>query len=176
MDATAWVVGTFARSVSMLWPAFPDLVWDMKRPPSISPAAVCRLTVVRNALSQASRVQRLLDPVGGHDWRQPTMKTIAVTAITFGALLAGTGVAHADNDSDYINNLKSHGLSPTPGISETQWEAGAIKAAHDICGMAASGQSRDGIKAHYAAKNPDNANNVNVTIDAAVATYCPQYW
>jgi hypothetical protein len=104
------------------------------------------------------------------------MKTIAATAIALGALLSGVGVARADADSDYINNLKSHGLSPTPEISETQWEAGAIKAAHDICGMAASGQSRDGIKALYTAKNPDNANNVNVTIDAAVGAYCPQYW
>jgi Protein of unknown function (DUF732) len=104
------------------------------------------------------------------------VKAIAATAITLGALLSGAGLAHADADSDYINNLKSHGLSPTPGISESQWEAGAIKAAHDICGMAASGQSRDGIKARYAAKNPDNANNVNATIDAAVGTYCPQYW
>ena len=104
------------------------------------------------------------------------MKAITAIAITLGALLSGTGVAHADADSDYITNLESHGLSPTPGISETQWQASAIKAAHDICGMAASGQSRDGIKAHYTAKNPDNANNVNVTIDAAVATYCPQYW
>jgi hypothetical protein len=104
------------------------------------------------------------------------VKAIAATAITLGALLSGAGLAHADADSDYINNLKSHGLSPTPGISESQWEAGAIKAAHDICGMAASGQNRDGIKARYAAKNPDNANYVNATIDAAVATYCPQYW
>jgi hypothetical protein len=104
------------------------------------------------------------------------VKTIVATAVTLGVLLSGAGVAHADADSDYINNLKSHGLSPTPGISESQWAAGAIKAAHDICGMAASGQTRDGIKAHYAAKNPDNVNNVNATIDAAVATYCPQYW
>jgi hypothetical protein len=104
------------------------------------------------------------------------VKAIAATALTLSALLVGAGVAHADTDSDYINSLKSHGLSPTPGISESQWEAGAIKAAHDICGMAASGQSRDGIKARYGAKNPDHADNVNATIDAAVATYCPQYW
>ena len=103
------------------------------------------------------------------------VKAIEATAIT-SALLVGAGVAHADADSDYINSLKSHGLSPTPGIPEAQWEAGAIKAAHDICGMAASGQSRDVIKARYAAKNPDHADNVNATIDAAVATYCPQYW
>jgi hypothetical protein len=107
---------------------------------------------------------------------RPAMKAVAVIAITVGALLSGTGVAHADADSDYINSLKAHGLTPTPGVSEPQWQASAIKAAHDICGMAASGQSRDAIKARYAAKNPDNANNVNVTIDAAVATYCPQYW
>ena len=104
------------------------------------------------------------------------MKIIAAMAITLGALLSAASVAHADADSDYISNLKSHGLSPTSGVSESQWEAGAIKAAHDICGMAASGQSRDGIKAHYASKNPGSVANVNATIDAAVATYCPQYW
>jgi Protein of unknown function (DUF732) len=104
------------------------------------------------------------------------VKAIAATALTLGALLSAAGVAHADADSDYIDNLKSHGLSPTPGISESQWEAGAIKAAHDICGKAASGQSREDIKAHYAAKNPEDVNQVNATIDAAVATYCPQYW
>jgi Protein of unknown function (DUF732) len=103
------------------------------------------------------------------------VKAIAATAITLGALLSGAGVAHADADADYIANLKSHGLSPTQGISESQWEAGAIKAAHDICGLAASGQSREAIKARYAAKNPGDANQVNATIDAAVAAYCPQY-
>jgi Protein of unknown function (DUF732) len=108
--------------------------------------------------------------------RQSAMKLIVGTAITIGAMVLGTGVAHADNDADYINNLKSHDLSPAPGTSESQWEAGAIKAAHDICGMAASGLSRDGIKAHYTAKHPDNASTVNATVDAAVATYCPQYW
>jgi hypothetical protein len=107
---------------------------------------------------------------------EPAVKAIMGTAIALCALLSGAGVAHADADADYINNLKSHGLSPTPGISESQWETGAIKAAHDICGMAASGQSRDAIKAQFAAKNPDHANNVNATIDAAVTAYCPQYW
>ncbi len=105
-----------------------------------------------------------------------TVKAIVGSAITLGALLSAAGVAHADADSDFINSLRSHGLSPTPGISESQWEASAIKAAHDICGLAASGQTRDGIKAQYAAKNPDHVNNVNATIDAAVTTYCPQYW
>jgi hypothetical protein len=104
------------------------------------------------------------------------MKLIAAAAFSIGALVLGAGVAHADNDSDYINNLRSHGLSPTPGTSESQWEASAIHAAHDICGLAAQGQSRDGIAAHYAARHPDNGNTVRVTVDAAVATYCPQYW
>lgn len=116
------------------------------------------------------------DPAKNDDGRAPTVKSVAAIAATIGALLSGAGIAHADADSDYIANLKSHGLSPTPGISESQWEASAIKAAHDICAKAASGQSREGIKAHYAAKNPDEANQVNATIDAAVATYCPQYW
>jgi hypothetical protein len=104
------------------------------------------------------------------------MKLIAATALTIGALVLGTRVAHADADSDYLNNLKSHGLQPSPGTSESDWAAGAIKAAHDICSLAASGTSRDGIKAHYSAKHPDNASTVNATVDAAVATYCPQYW
>jgi hypothetical protein len=38
------------------------------------------------------------------------MKLIAAAAFSIGALVLGAGVAHADNDSDYINNLKSHGL------------------------------------------------------------------
>jgi hypothetical protein len=97
-------------------------------------------------------------------------------AILIGATAGFAPIAHADDDADYINNLKQHGLSPTPGTSESQWETTAIRAAHDICGKAAAGYSRDGIKAHYTAKNPDNADSVNVTVDAAVATYCPQYW
>jgi hypothetical protein len=53
------------------------------------------------------------------------MKPIVALTLTLAALVLGAGVAHADNDSDYINNLKSHGLSPSPGTSESQWEAGA---------------------------------------------------
>lgn len=97
-------------------------------------------------------------------------------AMLIGATVGLVPIAHADGDSDYINNLKQHGLSPAAGTSESQWETGAIKAAHDICGMAAAGDSRDGIKAHYTAKHPENADTVNATVDAAVATYCPQYW
>jgi Protein of unknown function (DUF732) len=108
--------------------------------------------------------------------RKPMMKVLAALAFTAGALVLGTGVAHADDDSDYISNLKQHGLQPSSGTSESDWAAGAIKAAHDICGMAASGTSRDGIKAHYTAKHPENASTVNATVDAAVSTYCPQYW
>ena len=104
------------------------------------------------------------------------MKLIAAATITLSMLTLGTGMAHADSDSDFINNLEQHGLSPSPGTSESQWEAGAIRAAHDICGLAAQGQSRDGITAHYAAKHPDGGNAVRVTVDAAVATYRPQYW
>jgi hypothetical protein len=62
------------------------------------------------------------------------------------------------------------------GSSESEWEATAIRAAHDVSGMAAAGYSRDRIKAHYTAKHPDNADSVNVTVDAAVATYCPLDW
>ena len=104
------------------------------------------------------------------------MKPVAAVALAVAALVLGAAVAHADNDSDYINNLKQHGLSPSPGTSESQWEAGAIRAAHDICGLAAQGQSRDGIAAHYAARHPDIGATARVTVDAAVATYCPQYW
>ena len=87
-----------------------------------------------------------LDAVSSRPWQTPqstgidnssqtmgelTVKAIVGSAITLGALLSAAGVAHADADSDYINSLRSHGLSPTPGISESQWEASAIKAAHD---------------------------------------------
>jgi hypothetical protein len=101
-----------------------------------------------------------------------TMGGVMLIGVTVGC----APIAHADNDSDYINNLKQHGLSPAPGTSESQWETGAIQAAHDICGKAAAGYRRDGIKAHYTAKHPDDADTVNATVDAAVATYCPQYW
>jgi Protein of unknown function (DUF732) len=102
-------------------------------------------------------------------------KTICAVML-IGAFVGLAPIAHADDDADYINNLKQHGLSPGPGTSESQWEAGAIKAAHDICGMAAAGYSRDGITARYAARNPDSGDTVKVTVDAAVATYCPRYW
>ncbi len=93
-----------------------------------------------------------------------------------GATVGLAPFAHADADSDYINNLKQHGLSPAPGTSEGDWETTAIKAAHQVCGMAAAGYSRDGITAHYTAKHPDSGDNYKVLVDAAVATYCPQYW
>jgi hypothetical protein len=102
-------------------------------------------------------------------------KTIGAVML-IGAAVGLAPITHADDDADYINNLKQHGLSPSPGASESQWEAGAIKAAHDICGMAAAGSSRDSITARYAARNPDSRDTVKVTVDAAVATYCPRYW
>jgi hypothetical protein len=102
-------------------------------------------------------------------------KTIGAVML-IGAAVALAPIAHADDDADYVNNLKQHGVSPSPGTSESQWEAGAIKAAHDICGMAAAGYSRDSITARYTARNPDSRDTVKVTVDAAVATYCPRYW
>ena len=104
------------------------------------------------------------------------MKLIVAAAITLGALVLGTGVAHADDNSDYINNLKSHGLSPAAGASESQWETGAIQVAHEVCGLAAAGNSRDRITARFTAQHPDNGNAVRIMVDAAEATYCPQYW
>jgi|SRR5271156_3704681 len=104
------------------------------------------------------------------------MKLIVATAITLGALALGTGAAYADGNSDYIDNLKSHGLPPAAGASESQWETGAIQAAHQMCGLAATGLSRDGITAHFTAQHPDDGNAVRIMVDAAEATYCPQYW
>jgi hypothetical protein len=104
------------------------------------------------------------------------MKLIVALAFTIGTMVLGAGVAHADNDSDHINNLKSHGLFPSTGTSESQWETSAINAAHEICGLAAAGYSRNGIKVHCTAKHPDNESTVNVMVDAAMATYCPEYW
>jgi hypothetical protein len=57
-----------------------------------------------------------------------------------GAAIAFAPVAHADNDSDYINNLRSHGPSPV-GISESQWETEVISSGHQICDMAAGDQA-----------------------------------
>ena len=91
-----------------------------------------------------------------------------------GAAIAFAPVAHADNDSDYINRLKRHGLSPV-GVSESQWETEVISSGYQICDMAAGGLSRDGIKAHFEAKYPDKKEIVDTMTDAAVATYCPQY-
>jgi hypothetical protein len=96
-------------------------------------------------------------------------------AVLTGAAIAFAPVAHADKDSDYINNLKNHGLSPV-GISESQWETDVISNAHQICDMAANGLSRDGIKAHFEPTYPDKKDIVDRMTDAAVATYCPQYW
>ena len=101
-------------------------------------------------------------------------KAISVAVLT-GAAIAFAPAVHADNDSDYINNLKSHGLSPE-GTSESQWETAAISAAQTICGMAAGGLSRGGIKAQFEAKYPDKKDVMDKMTDAAVATYCPEYW
>jgi Protein of unknown function (DUF732) len=67
-------------------------------------------------------------------------RTIGVAVLT-GAVIAFAPVAHADNDSDYISNLRSHGLSPV-GVSEAQWETEVISNGHQICDMAAGGLSR----------------------------------
>ena len=104
-------------------------------------------------------------------WYQ-TMGAVVVIGATIGL----APIAHANTDADYINNLKQHGLSPTPGTSEGDWETTAIKVAHQVCGMAAAGNSRDAITARYTAKHPDTADDYRVLVDAAVATYCPQYW
>jgi Protein of unknown function (DUF732) len=96
-------------------------------------------------------------------------------AVLSGAAIAFAPVVHADNDSDFINNLRSHGLSPV-GISESQWESDVISNAHQICDMAAGGLSRDGIKAHFEPAYPDKKDIVDRVTDAAVSTYCPQYW
>jgi hypothetical protein len=67
-------------------------------------------------------------------------RAIGVAVLT-GAAIAFAPVAHADNDSDYISNLRSHGLSPV-GVSESQWETEVISNGHQICDMAAGGLSR----------------------------------
>jgi Protein of unknown function (DUF732) len=66
-------------------------------------------------------------------------RAIGVAVLT-GAAIAFAPVAHADNDSDYISNLRSHGLSPV-GVSESQWETEVISNGHQICDMAAGGLS-----------------------------------
>jgi len=101
-------------------------------------------------------------------------RAIGVAVLT-GAAIAFAPVAHADNDSDYISNLRSHGLSPV-GVSESQWETEVISNGHQICDVAAGGLSRDGIKAHFEAKYPDKKDIVDRLTDAAVAAYCRQYW
>jgi hypothetical protein len=96
-------------------------------------------------------------------------------AVLTGAAIGFAPVAQADNDSDFINSLKSHGLSPV-GVSESQWETDVISNAHQICDMAAGGLSRDDIKTHFEASYPDKKEIVDKMTDAAVSTYCPQYW
>ncbi len=102
-------------------------------------------------------------------------KTIGAVMV-IGAALGLAPIAHANSDTDYLNNLKQHGLSPVPGTSESDWEATAIKAAHQVCDQAAAGNSRDAITARYTAKHPDTGDNYRALVDAAVASYCPQYW
>jgi hypothetical protein len=101
-------------------------------------------------------------------------RAIGVAVLT-GAAIAFAPVAHADNDSDYISNLRRQGLSPV-GVSESQWETEVISNGHQICDMAAGGLSRDGIKAHFEAQYADKKEIVDRLTDAAVAAYCPQYW
>jgi hypothetical protein len=99
--------------------------------------------------------------------------TLAMVAL---ALVLGVGLAHASTDSDYIADLKSHGFYPEGGMSESRWESTAIQSAHEICGWAAEGYTRQGIKAHLSAKHPDKSDIPNILVDAAIANYCPQYW
>jgi hypothetical protein len=105
------------------------------------------------------------------------MKTIAVIAITAAALTLGTGVAHADAQSDYFNDLKSHGLTPAAAnMSESAWETMSLKAARDICTQAGEGSSHGLLKAKYEANNPGKTGVADTLVDAAIMFYCPQYW
>ena len=96
-------------------------------------------------------------------------------AVLIGAIIAFAPVAHADNDSDYISILRSHGLSPV-GVSEAESETEVISNGHQICDLAAGGLGRDGVKAHLEDKYPGKKEIVDSMTDAAVATYCPQHW
>ncbi len=102
-------------------------------------------------------------------------KTLGAVMV-IGAAIGLAPIARAGTDADYINNLKQHGLSPAPGTAEGDWEATAVKAGHQVCDMAAAGNSRDAITSRYTAKHPDSGDNYRVLVDAAVSTYCPQYW
>jgi Protein of unknown function (DUF732) len=96
--------------------------------------------------------------------------------VLIGTTIGLAPVAHADLDSEYINNLKGRGLYPADGVSESDWESGAIQAVHTTCAMATEGLGRDGIKAHEYATHPNSHDTINNMVDAAIATYCPQYW
>lgn len=75
-----------------------------------------------------------------------------------------------------MRDLKSRGASRSTGMSESNWEAMVIPTAHSVCDWAALGISRAGIVAHEKARWPDNNGTVQALVDAAVATYCPEYW
>ena len=76
----------------------------------------------------------------------------------------GGGVAHADADSDY-KQPPGRTFIAHARTSESQWEASAIKAAHDICGLAASGQTPDGIRRNMPPKTLIMSTTMNATID-----------
>lgn len=97
-------------------------------------------------------------------------------AALLGAAVVSAATAHADDDADYIGQLKRSGLFPSPGVSRAKWEADMINAGHSVCQMIAAGYTRDGIKAREGAKNPGSKHNAQVVVDAAVAIYCPEYW
>jgi hypothetical protein len=97
------------------------------------------------------------------------MRTIMAAALAVAALSTGCAHAvHADPDSAYISNLKSHGLHAPAGMTESQWEKMAIDQAHTLCDLIATGKvmSRDELLAN-------SVGDAKVMNDAAVATYCP---
>jgi hypothetical protein len=100
----------------------------------------------------------------------------AMGAVMLVGATAFAPIAHADPDTDYINYLKRHGLYPTSGVSESEWERKMIAAGHNVCEMTALGYTREGIKAHEKAEHPDSSHTIDAIVDGAVATYCPQYW
>jgi uncharacterized protein DUF732 len=101
-------------------------------------------------------------------------KTIVAKAITLGALVLGTGVAHADPfDMDkYMAELKQHGFVEG---EDYQDENQVIVEGLIACNGVSEKRSRDAWVNSFSGSRVMSTHDVAITTYAAIDAFCPQF-
>jgi hypothetical protein len=104
------------------------------------------------------------------------MKYVLGIAVTLAALF-GAGLAHADDaqDEQFIQELADRGYIAREGVSQIDFEAAQINAAHLVCLRLGQGRSRSDVLAEATGDMPGPTvrKSMALVIDAAVDVYCP---